>query len=164
MEKRQIGLKLAMDGVGLPVNVEGFDDRLILQKAIYLAQAAGVNFGYHYRWYLRGPYCPAVADDGFAVSREIKSGYDDSQRWKLDEISSGKLEGIRKLIGTRVATQELAKKLELLASVHFLVDKKQVSRPDSELITKKLKCFNKQFRKSKVEKSLELLRNHELLS
>lgn len=70
MERRQIGLKLVMDKLDLPVTVDSFDDRLILQKAIYLAEASGVRLGYYYRWYLRGPYCPAVAEDGFAVAAD----------------------------------------------------------------------------------------------
>jgi uncharacterized protein YwgA len=162
MDRRQIGLKLAMDCLDLEVEVDEFNDRLILQKATYLAQAAGVHLGYFYRWYLRGPYSPAVADDGFALNREIKSDCDDSQSWELDEVSSKRLSEIKKLIGRK--NPQRARKLELLASVHFLVDQKQVSKSDPDLITEKLHRFNKQFTKSEVEKSLGQLREYGLLS
>ena len=125
MDRRQIGLKLVLDKLGLPVELRSFDDRLILQKAVCLAQAAGVNLGYYYRWYLRGPYCPAVADDGFAVRTECRQDMDDSNEWNLDKESSDKLAGIEDFC-KRGDRSSLAKKLELLASVHYLIDRHQV--------------------------------------
>ncbi|MDP6546819.1 MAG: hypothetical protein QGH60_22830 [Phycisphaerae bacterium] len=125
MGRRQIALKLVMDHLGLPVQLDSFGDRLILQKAIYCAQAAGVNLGYFYQWYLRGPYCPAVAEDGFAVSDESAQGINESESWTLDDSSVAKLDRIRDLL---VEDRDaLATKLELLASVHFLIDHGQVS-------------------------------------
>lgn len=57
MDKQQMSLKLAMDSLDLNVKMKTFHDRLILQKAVYLTQVAGVHLGYHYRWYIKGPYC-----------------------------------------------------------------------------------------------------------
>jgi hypothetical protein len=45
MDRQQIALKLAADGLGLHFKIGSFQDRLILQKAIYLVQAAGVHLG-----------------------------------------------------------------------------------------------------------------------
>ena len=57
MDRQQIALKLAVDGLELPFEINSFEDRLILQKAVYLAQAGGVNLGYYYQWYLLGHFC-----------------------------------------------------------------------------------------------------------
>ena len=50
---------------GYEFSVDRFDDRLRLQKTVYLLQAFGINRGYEFGWYLRGPYCSLVAMDGF---------------------------------------------------------------------------------------------------
>lgn len=153
MERRQIGLKLVLDGLGLPVKLETFDDRLILQKAVYLAQAAGINLGYFYRWYLHGPYCPALADDAFAVRIELVQGIDEAAGWALDASSSDRLAPVRTTMGSR-REKELARRLELLASVHFLVDRRQVVGRDPQAITETLRRFGKSFGTQDVEQAL----------
>jgi len=160
MDRRQLGLKLVMVELDLPVQVESFDDRLILQKAIYLAQAAGVNLGYYYRWYLRGPYCPAVAEDGFAVSSE---GADESRGWKLDDSSLEKLNAIHRML-EEVPYTDLARRLELLASVHYLVDRRQGRGRDPQEISETLQKFNKQFSKDEVTSALGELTSNGILS
>jgi len=162
MGRRQIGLKLVMDHLGLPVTLDTFGDRLILQKAVYCAQAAGVNLGYCYRWYLRGPYCPAVAEDGFAVRDESAQGINESESWTLDASSKAKLDRIRDLlIKDRTA---LEVKLELLASVHFLIDHGQVTRRDPAQIVNTLARFNKDFNEAQVKDAIGEMNSHGILS
>ena len=55
VDQQQIGLKLTWDALGLPDQLDSFAARLSLQKAIYLVQEAGVQLGYSFHWYLRGP-------------------------------------------------------------------------------------------------------------
>ncbi len=155
MDRQQIGLKLTMDRLGLEVKVDAFDDRLILQKAVYLAQAAGVRLGYSYRWYLRGPYCPAVADDAFAMTSE---GMEEAEGWTLDEGSSTKLDRLCRLFENAGADRTgLARKLELLASVHFLIDRQQVPDDSPEQIAAVLQEYGKDFQKADVEIALKEL-------
>jgi len=162
MDRRQIGLKLLLDHLGLPLKVESFDDRLILQKAVYLAQSAGVNLGYYFRWYLRGPYCPPVADDGITIAEELLQGGDESKGWTLDSASAQRAEEIRGLFaGSRSG---LARKLELLASVHFLIDRKQVAGRTPEKIAALLQKCGKNFRADDVERALGELGKHGILS
>jgi hypothetical protein len=154
MERRQIGLKLVMDDLCLDIKLENFEDRLILQKATYLAQAAGVNLGYYYRWYLRGPYCPAVAEDGFAIKAEPPQGIDETKNWALDAGSAAKLKRIRAMMAVE-PREELAKKLELFASAHFLVDRRQVSGRDPRAIARTLRRFEKFFTEQEVAAALQ---------
>lgn len=46
-------------------SMDQFDDRLRFQKTVYLLQAFGINRGYDFSWYLRGPYCSLAAHDGY---------------------------------------------------------------------------------------------------
>ena len=52
---------------GYDFSLEGFSDRLKLQKTIYLLQVFGVYLGYDFSWYLRGPYCSILAANGFLL-------------------------------------------------------------------------------------------------
>jgi len=48
---------------GFRFNVEEFEDRLRLQKYIYLFKYCGLDPGYNFSFYLRGPYSSDLADD-----------------------------------------------------------------------------------------------------
>ena len=163
MDRQQIGVKLTIDGLNLPFKIDSFVDRLIMQKSVYLAQAAGVNLGYYYHWYLHGPYSPSLTQDEYAIATDISVGPDEAEGWKLDDASSQRLERIRGIF-TEPERDKLAEKLELLASVHFLIERKQVSKVNTSRITATLKRFKKDFSEEDVKKALEELKTHGLLA
>jgi uncharacterized protein YwgA len=165
MDRQQIGVKLTIDALKLPFQIDGFMDRLIMQKAVYLAQAAGVNLGYYYHWYLHGPYSPSLTRDEFAIGADIASDMDESKGWKLDEKSLQRLQRMGDLFAEAETDRErLAKRLELLASVRFLIERKQVSKADPSRIATVLERFNKDFSKQDVRKALEELKAYGLLA
>jgi uncharacterized protein YwgA len=163
MDRQQIGVKLTIDALKLPFQIDGFQDRLIMQKAIYLAQAAGVNLGYYYHWYLYGPYSSSLTRDEFAIAADIASEMDESKGWKLDERSLRRLEEIQSIFA-ETEREKLARKLELLASVHFLIDRKQVSKGDASRITATLERFKPDFNEEDVKKALEELQAYGFLA
>jgi len=144
MDRQQIGVKLTIDGLGLDFKITYFQDRLIMQKSVYLAQAAGVNLGYYYHWYLYGPYSPSLTRDEYAIAMDISADMDESKGWKLDDSSSQRLKKIQSIFA-EPDRNTLAKKLELLASVHFLIERKQVSKVDTSRIITTLERFNKDY-------------------
>jgi uncharacterized protein YwgA len=163
MDKKQIAIKLTIDTLGLSFNIDSFPKRLILQKAIYLAQAIGVNFGYHYRWYLKGPYCNSLADDGFAVASQIDNK-DEYKGWTLDKVAVSALEKIKPIVSEKKGgIEKLAKDLELLASVHFLIVRGQVSEDNILGIVKILQDNNKIFNAQEVQEALAKLRRYDLI-
>jgi uncharacterized protein YwgA len=163
MDRQQIALKLTVDGLGLPFRIDNFGDRLILQKAVYLAQAGGVNLGYYYHWYLHGPYCPSLTRDAYAIDSELRQGLDEPKGWKLDDESEERLKELQKVIPKRDG-REVRRKLELLASVHFLVNRKQVRQGDTKEITMTLERFNKDFSGEEVGNALRELAENGLLT
>ena len=52
-------------------NMEDFDERLRLQKIVYLLWAYGISLGYGFNWYVRGPYSPKLASDGYTIDDEL---------------------------------------------------------------------------------------------
>jgi hypothetical protein len=93
---------------------------------------------------------------------DISAELDESKGWRLDDESSKRIERIRCLFGEKCSSK-LARKLELLASVHFLVDRKQVSKVDTGQITATLRRFNKDFSEEDVDGALEELKSYDLL-
>jgi uncharacterized protein YwgA len=134
-----------------------------MQKAAYLAQAAGVGLGYFFRWYLRGPYSPDLTSDAFGIQDELKAGSTEADTWVLDEQSRGKLRGLKPLL-SQPDDQEKARYLELLASIHFLVSRNQIGGDSSANIQAILKKAGKNYDLQEVEQALHQLQQHELLS
>lgn len=54
-------------------DVETFDDRLRMQKLVYLAGEFGLDHGYSYDMYLYGPYSPELANDYYEDEFTIPS-------------------------------------------------------------------------------------------
>ncbi|MCJ7778922.1 MAG: hypothetical protein MUP16_11495 [Sedimentisphaerales bacterium] len=160
MDRQQIGLKLAIDGLGLPFKIDTFEGRLILQKAVYLAQAAGVHLGYYYQWYLHGPYSPSLTRDEYDIAEELARDMDDFKSWKLDADSLSTLKWLQKLVPER---QKRRRKLELLASVHFLIERKQVQGRDVSQLSDILRRYNKDFSQDEIQQALEALDEYGLL-
>lgn len=162
MDMQQIGTKLTLDALDVELSVKAFDDRLIIQKAIYLAKAAGHDCGHHFGWYLRGPYSPELARDAFSIAAELAADIDDSQEWQLDADEEARLEHLSGLLGGKPRKSK-ARRLELLASVHFLVDRKQVPNADTATLVSTLEKFGKNYSEDEISQALRSLRDHELL-
>lgn len=162
MDVSQIGTKLTLDALGVQASVASFNDRLMVQKAIYLAQAAGLDLGYYFRWYLRGPYSPEVSSDVFTIAAELGE-LDESRGWVLDQEVEECLAPVEKLISAKPAGEH-PRWLELLASVHFLVDRRQVQGADVDSLQEVLQRFNKDYADEEVSDALGRLRQHGLLA
>jgi len=161
MDRQQIGLKLVMDAIGLPVRLDTFDDRLIVQKAVCLAQALGVDLGYDFNWYLRGPYSPALTRDAFAVSTQLEQGNDESQNWNLDANSSQRLRRLKRLFQVP-DRHALASKLELLASTWFLLERNRAEPDDLHGLQDILKRFGKEYTQPELRDGLRELKDYGL--
>ena len=94
--------------------METFDDRLILQKTVYLLQAFGVYLGYRFSWYLYGPYSPELASDGY----DLIPNYDEIE--PVDFSSEEAEERFRLFLEFLGDEDRNPTWLEALASVHSL--------------------------------------------
>jgi len=105
---------------------------------------------------------PSLTRDEYAIAMDISADMDESEGWKLDDKSLQRLENIQSIFA-EPDRDKLAKKLELLASVHFLIERKQVSKIDTSRITATLKRFNKDFCEEEVKKTPGKLKTYGLL-
>ncbi|GAI03672.1 unnamed protein product, partial [marine sediment metagenome] len=120
MNKNQIVLKLVLDEIGFDiVEIGVFLKRKILQKKTYLLQLTGVDLGYRYNWYIYGPYCPALANDVFALREEIEHDKE-FEEYELNPKTKKKLRILLDTILVIPPGIEEHERLELLASLHYL--------------------------------------------
>ncbi len=91
-----------------------FDERLILQKTIYLLQASGLYLGYPFSWYIKGPYSPELASDAYSLAKV----YDRARPVRFENLESEKrFRHFMSFLGNRSTDADW---LERLASIHFL--------------------------------------------
>jgi len=118
MTSRKILLSILLDEFG-GLRLDGFDDRLTLQKRIYLLQLFGVDLRYRYNWYVRGPYCPTLTEDAFELAR---TGGDIQELCAAYELTHEAKERLQqyKTFETAITSTDLPRFLELAASIHYL--------------------------------------------
>jgi len=149
MEYRLVSLKLILDTLGIPNKVESFNQRKKIQKLIYLLKAWGVNLGYHYGWYLYGPYSPSLARDYFELETLTNLG-EKFEGQKLPEKIEQKITKLKTIINKPDGVElDEADWFELLSSIHFL---KYISRYDKnkmeEFLNKEKPRISKYFNKA----------------
>ncbi len=124
MDRERILLKLVLDEIGLgDLKLDSFSDRLRIQKKIYLTQIAGLDMGYRYNWYIRGPYCPSLTQNAFLLKDEITDKEREDEEYTLTETAKnyiGKANEIWSLPLDVEATEP--DWIELLASLHYLAN------------------------------------------
>jgi uncharacterized protein YwgA len=156
MNRQQILLALSLREADLGIKVATFDDRLILQKAVCLLQYDGVNLAYRFRWHLRGPYSSELASDAFFLAAHRTLLDEELKAWKLDEQSKARINQIKDLF-SGLEVRALVKRLELLASILFMVRTGQAKPDDWKPIDDLLKINGKQFTETHIKEALATL-------
>lgn len=118
MTSRKILLSILLDEFD-GLELDGFDDRLTLQKRIYLLQLFGVDLRYQYNWYVRGPYCPSLTEEAFELDRRKDETEKLSSAYELTQEARKRLQEYRKFEKEMLST-DLPRFLELAASIHYL--------------------------------------------
>lgn len=134
-------------------SMKEFADRLKLQKSVYLLQEFGVELGYDFSWYFRGPYCSRLAKVGFDLETIYSSiSKSDPTEFMNSETASNftKFTKFVKPIIDDTST------LELLSSLH-IIKKTHTSYNDDNVInyvTEKKPHFSP----DRCKKGLDILR------
>ena len=165
MDRQQILLAKTLEAAELPLNLKTFDDRLILQKAVYLLQSAGIHLSYRFRWYLRGPYSPDMTAGAFGIINEGEYGVQELKSWELDTESALLAQKLKPLLQSVCESKvEQARRLELLASALFLFKTEQADPGDSFATTEILTKNHKHYTEKEVQTAIEELQAHGLLA
>jgi len=103
--------------LGINPKMETFAERKQVQKLAYLLdKVSGMGFNFSYNWYLYGPYSPEVTEKIFGVieGREVVR----SDPGVLVQEDLRKIERLKSFLGNDINSSD---KLELLVSLHFLM-------------------------------------------
>ena len=94
------------------------EERLRLQKTIYLLQASGFRIGYGFSWYRYGPYSQELVYDSYrALYAERDKWAEETNDVNFSEETQKKLGRFKKVLGPKLSD---TKQLELLASADFV--------------------------------------------
>jgi hypothetical protein len=115
MDTRTVLYKLATQ-LGLARNT--MEDRLRLQKTVYLLQTYGLRLGYGFSWYRYGPYSQELVYDAYRSLHAEKDKY--AQQAKSLRFSANTETWLTRFKETLGQGLDDAKQLELLASVSFV--------------------------------------------
>lgn len=101
---------------GTDFSYSDFDQRMEMQKAIYLLQNMGVPVGdYGFRWYLHGPYSQSLQDD---------MHYEDGRTYTKLSLSKEYADSIARLRSAVKSDKRgkytISNWVECLASLHYL--------------------------------------------
>lgn len=134
---------------------ERFEARLILQKTIYLMQAFGLNIGYSYSWYLRGPYSVGLTKDAY----ELTNKFDRAPLARF--VADKDEEKFRKFLIFLSDKKNNDRWLETTASIHFLSTALPTRTREGIYLEVARKVHS--LSKKEFDKSWEWLTEHRLL-
>ncbi len=121
----------------LGVKKDSFDNRIISQKKIFLLQEMGIEIGYSYNWYIRGPYSPDLTTYIYDNLDMLKDH--DFSAYKLSDTAKAAIDAINGLEEAKPQTLSVVSWYELLASVLYIIRKWNKENPYESLIKYKPK-------------------------
>lgn len=117
MDKMDIAKGLIFKGLNI-YSKDSLEDRVIIQKKVYLLQQKGIDLGYEYNWYLKGPYSPTLTKYVYDKLDTLATiGYDE---FLLNDEVVEKIETINKFEEDKPNNLSKASWYELLASILYI--------------------------------------------
>ncbi|NSW84409.1 MAG: hypothetical protein HPY90_14310 [Syntrophothermus sp.] len=166
MDEQLIALQLCLKEVG-GFSMASFRERLKYQKMVYLMQLFGIDLGYRFEWYLRGPYCTELTVDGFEIDKHRDEIEEYVKDYELSNEAREKLARFRDMISQPPAdglSQESW--LELLASVHYLAQIAYVKNPEDKeygRVSARLRGMKPWYEEEQIAQAWSLLKTYGLL-
>jgi uncharacterized protein YwgA len=148
MDERRIKLAGVLKLFGKSADMSSYDNRLILQKIIYILKCKGVRLDYFFGWYIRGPYSCSLAADGYFLSNEPLTH---SPRIAEEEVKTVK--EVKEALGEDIKD---GKKMEIIASLLFL--KNECRFLDDASLVERLKGRKPWLEENEISESLEKLK------
>ena len=105
-------------------NMDDFNGRLRFQKTIQVLQSFGIDLGYNYNWYIRGPYCPELAKDGFELKDVLDKIPQMTVEFAEDEDQAN-YNTFKKFIANKKDDPD---QLEIASSICFLCNEERMDK------------------------------------
>lgn len=142
----------SLSALGINPTMSSFEERKQVQKMVYLLDNAfEMNFGFHYNWYLHGPYSPQVTRIIFDVVEGQQTVNSNPAI-----LSSNDLNKIEKLKSFLKGDINSIDELELLGSLHYLLTCNN-EKPRTKEIVKFMREKKPYFSEKQVYRAIERL-------
>jgi uncharacterized protein YwgA len=144
----------SLSALGINPKMETFVERKKVQKIVYLLDKVfKMDFGFSYNWYLHGPYSPEVTRIVFDVVEGRQNVTLEST--SLTGEDQHKINSLKTFLGE--ADLNSTDKLELLVSVHYLLDCYRQSKTKKADVVAFLKEKKPYFSTEQVCKAIDRL-------
>jgi hypothetical protein len=121
-------LQLVLNELG-GADISTQEDRISIQKLICLVQEAGLQLGYSFNWYVRGPYSPGLTSDYYQIASKREAVEAAAQNYTLSQPARAAVQRVANIVTPPVqANLPKVLWLELIASIAFLVRRYRMSR------------------------------------
>ena len=121
-------LQLVLNQLHLGNSISTIDERIALQKVVCLTQEAGLQLGYGFNWYVRGPYSPALASDYYQLAGARGDVEAQAQQFILTETAQAAVDKVARVLNPPAGTPlDRVRWLELVASISFLTKRYRLS-------------------------------------
>lgn len=130
-------------------DLEEFNDRLRLQKIVFLARKLGYDLGFSYNWYARGPYSPSLTRMLFSANEQDQLILDDV------ELNADERKIVRQLRDFLKEDVEDPRTLELLASVWYHLRRRTYTREEKNDLIENIVQLKPKFSRCEVEEAYE---------
>lgn len=140
MEPKLAALKAFLDELELPPAISTLQERKLIQKGVLLGQTlGGVDLGYSFSWYIRGPYSTQLAKSYYELDHALR--VEPEEKRQLPESVRVRLQKVRPLLkvpkGVNLTQPDW---LELLASVVYLERERGLDKSAIEKLVRKEKA------------------------
>lgn len=133
MNFEEINLKLFLDDIGISHSNKTLSDRIAIQKAVFIGQCAGLNFGFHYSWYEYGPYSRDLTPVYYRFNRNYADNERDYENCSLKGVIKDRISEFIALLAppdefnpdTLENNKKIERKsawLEFIASILYLME------------------------------------------
>jgi len=119
--------------VGFKPNVDSFQDKLVMQKAVCLMELLGFDTGYGFSLYVRGPYSPNFTSDLYENKESVR------ELRTTERLTSEEKELISKI--HEISNHFNPTMLEIMATYAFLVKKLNRDYKSALIDLKTLKSY-----------------------
>ena len=86
IKKLMTFLKALETSTSYKFTIKSFEDRLRLQKIVYIAKYFDINLGYSYNQYIRGPYSPDLARDYYKLAEDFENKLPEEYPQKVNRL------------------------------------------------------------------------------
>jgi len=136
------GFVKALKKIGFNFNVNRFNHRLKLQKYVFLARRYGIDLGYRFNLYIRGPYSPELANDYYSLKEDMPKEHVDLPE-NFFKLVKGKSERWLELAATLVMIKERYPDISDEEMIDLVIGNKPFATTEElKDILKKLKKHN----------------------